>query len=268
MGGLAVGQHSRQWDGAQVGSRRARRLLALLAISAGHLVPMDRIVEVLWPTARPQRPAANVATMVSRLRATFHARVIVGSRQGYRVGEQVGDDLSAAEELVATAEAHFAVHEFKPAQVAADAALDLMYNDVLPELPDDLWVTSARALRQRLRRRAWHTSADAALHDGDALAALATAETAMDAEPFDEAACRLVMRACDALDQPASALVAYNRLRLVLADDLGVDPAQPTQSLYLAILRGPERFHRNARRNTSATVPVSAGRPRTGGTTP
>jgi DNA-binding SARP family transcriptional activator len=240
MGELAVSQHHRRWDGAEVGSRRARRLLALLTIDAGHLVTMDRIVETLWPTGAPQSPAANVATLVSRLRATFHSHVIVGGRQGYRLGEQVGNDLSTAAELVAAAEAHLATQEFKPAQVAAKGALDLMRHEALPELADDPWVMPARARRLQLRRRAWHAHADAALRAGDPEAALVTAEAATTAEPLDEAACRAEMRACDALDQPARALLAYNRLRDVLARDLGIDPAQSTQALYLTILRRRE----------------------------
>jgi DNA-binding SARP family transcriptional activator len=96
----------------------------------------------------------------------------------------------------------------------------------------------ARARRLRLRRRAWHTHAEVALQAGDPDGALATAEAAMAAEPLDEAACRLAMRACDVLDQPARALLAYDRLRRAFASELGIDPAQSTQNLYLTILRG------------------------------
>jgi DNA-binding SARP family transcriptional activator len=240
MGELAVSQHHRRWDGAEVGSRRARSLLALLTIHEGHLVSMDRIVETLWPTGAPRSPAANVATLVSRLRATFHSHFIMGGRQGYRLGEQVGNDLSTAAELVAAAEARLAAQEFKAAQVAAESALDLMRHEALPELGDDPWVVPARARRLKLRRRARHTHADAALRAGDPIAALATAEAATTADPLDEAACRREMRACEALDQPARAVLAYNRLRVVLARDLGIDPAKSTQALYLTILRGRE----------------------------
>jgi DNA-binding SARP family transcriptional activator len=238
MGELMVSHTHQFWVDAQLGSRRARKLLALLAVDAGHVIPVDRIVDTLWPTEVPLRPAANVATLVSRLRATFDRHFITGGRQGYRLGEHVGNDLSAASELVTSAEAHLAADQPTPTRIAADQALHLMHDDVLPELVTEPWVTSARALRQRLRRRALQTSAEAALRAGDARAALVAAETAMIAEPFDEEACRLAMRACDVLDEPARALLIYDRLRLSLASDLGVDPAGPTQALYLSILRG------------------------------
>src|SRR4029077_17890546 len=101
------------------------------------------------------RPAANVATLVSRLRATFDTDVIAGGRQGYRLGEQVGNDLDAAAELVSAAEARLAGREFRPAWGAAERALDLMYDEVLPELADEPWVLPARGLRRRMRQRGW-----------------------------------------------------------------------------------------------------------------
>jgi hypothetical protein len=40
-------------DRAPVGSRKARLLLALLAVFRGRVVPTDRIVDVLWPGQTP-----------------------------------------------------------------------------------------------------------------------------------------------------------------------------------------------------------------------
>ena len=60
----------------------------------------------------------------------------------------------------------------------------------------------------------------------------------LDADPYDEAALRLVMRAQAAAGRPASALAAYARFRQRLAEDLGVDPAPETTALHTALLRG------------------------------
>ena len=60
-------------DRATVGSRKARLLLALLAVFRGRVVPTDRIVDVLWPGQRPRRPEREVATLVSRLRGALGA---------------------------------------------------------------------------------------------------------------------------------------------------------------------------------------------------
>ena len=82
----------------EVGSRKSRTLLKLLAVERPTLVSVDRIVDVLWAGERPAAAEHNVATLVSRLRGVLGSGIIVGGRQGYRLaGEpRVGVDLDAA----------------------------------------------------------------------------------------------------------------------------------------------------------------------------
>jgi DNA-binding SARP family transcriptional activator len=238
MGGLAVGHGGQCWDGPQVGSRRARILLALLAVENGRLTPVERIVETLWPAEPPQLPVANVATLVSRLRAKFGADLIVGGGYGYRIGDQVGTDLNVARKLIVSADACLACRAYLSAREVSEQALHLLRDEVLPELRDETWVVAVRAQRLSLLRRARHASAESALHTGDPWAAITAAEAAMAAEPYDETACRTLMLAFETLGEPVQALLAYERLRRVLVRDLGVDPAPPTRAMYLSILRG------------------------------
>lgn len=64
-----------------------------------------RLAEVLWPDRPPRDPSANVATLVSRLRARLGPDVVRGGRQGYRIGDpsEVRVDVDDATELVARA---------------------------------------------------------------------------------------------------------------------------------------------------------------------
>ena len=72
-----------------VGSRKARTLLAVLALAGGRIVAADRIVAALWPDEPPRKPAENVATLISRIRAALGAGVVDGNRAGYRLGDGV-----------------------------------------------------------------------------------------------------------------------------------------------------------------------------------
>jgi DNA-binding SARP family transcriptional activator len=237
MGRLAIAHDGQYWDGPHVGSRRARILLALLAVENGRLTPVERIVETLWPADPPRLPVANVATLVSRLRARFAADLIVGGGYGYRIGDQVSADLNVARDLVASAVACLASGDYLSAREVSEQALDLLRDEVLPELRDETWVVAVRAQRRSLLQRAWHASAESALHTGDPWAAIATAEVAIAAEPYDETACRMLMVAFETVGESAQALLAYERLRRLLVRDLGVDPAPPTRATYLSILR-------------------------------
>ena len=67
-----------------VGSRKARTLLKVLASDPGRLWSAEQLAEVIWADGAPERPAENVATLVSRLRAILGAESISGDRTGWR----------------------------------------------------------------------------------------------------------------------------------------------------------------------------------------
>jgi len=97
-GTFRVVRDGTQLTDGEIGSRKSRTLLKLLAVERPGLVTVDRIVEILWPDERPAAPEQNVATMVSRLRAVLGAELIQGGRAGYRLaaGPGVVVDLDAA----------------------------------------------------------------------------------------------------------------------------------------------------------------------------
>ncbi|GAA3815827.1 hypothetical protein GCM10022226_40730 [Sphaerisporangium flaviroseum] len=244
---------------------RARTLLQLLTVERCHAVPAAHIVDVLWDGNPPKRPADNIATLVSRLRRTLGPAAVTGGRRGYRLGEvpAVTVDLDEAAALVAEAEHRLAVdaaslangstapaeHEGAPAGkeaalagVAAARALALLgCGTVLGEEADAQWVTSAQGEAEDLLRRARHAAAAAGLRTGRPADGRRTVEAAVAADPFDEAAYRLLMRAHAASGEPARALLVYKRLRDTLAAELGTDPAVETRDLHLAILRATGR---------------------------
>ena len=57
---LTVETGGRTLSGHQLGSRKARTLVAFLAAARGRSVPIDQVVEALWPDGPPADPAASV----------------------------------------------------------------------------------------------------------------------------------------------------------------------------------------------------------------
>jgi DNA-binding SARP family transcriptional activator len=223
---------------AQVGSRKARILLALLAVERGRLVPVDRAIEAVWGDDAPRNPIENVATLVSRLRAALGPEAIWGGRAGYRLGQAFRVDLYEAATMVTEAETRLARAEPILAMVAAKRAVELLGGGpVLADEPDATWAEPARTRHVELLRRARLTMADAALRTGDTRLAVAAAETATVADPLDEPAYRTLMQAYHAAGEPARALGAYERLRAALRQELGVDPSTATGELHVAILQ-------------------------------
>ena len=68
-------------------SRKARTLLALLAVERQQRVPVERIVDVLWDGQPPATAERTVASLVSRLRGALGATITVG---GVVIGHRLG----------------------------------------------------------------------------------------------------------------------------------------------------------------------------------
>jgi DNA-binding SARP family transcriptional activator/tetratricopeptide (TPR) repeat protein len=240
VGGFDVTRGGVRIDLTELGSRKARTLLKLLAVERDHFVQTDRIIDVLWPTEPPAQASENVATLISRLRKALGANALGGSRGGYRLGEPpfVVVDVDDGADLVSEAERRWAAAEPALAGVAATSALDLLAGGrVLEDEPYAAWSEQAELGRAALVRRARQVAAQAGLAGGDPASAVAYSEAAIADDPLDEAAHRLLMAAHSAAGEPARAVAVYTRLRDVLDRELGVEPAPATRDLYVAILR-------------------------------
>jgi len=254
VGAVAVGRDGSWHTGRELGSRKARTLVALLGVQRGQPACTARIVEALWGDSPPRRPAANIATMVSRLRAVVGPDVVAGGRGGYRLGDSVHTDLGDAVAMLSDAQALLAAGFPARASAAANRALALLGDGVTGDLvgvpvgvsggdvvltdqPDTAWTQAARVVHRELLRQSRHTAAKAALRVADHTTAVARGRAAVAADPFDEAAYRILMQAHWAAAEPGRALRVYERLRTTLARELGCDPSRTTQDLHVAILR-------------------------------
>ena len=228
-----------QLTDGEIGSRKSRTLLKLLAVERPGLVTVDRIVEILWPDERPASPEQNVAIMVSRLRAVLGAELIQGGRAGYRLAAGPGlvVDLDVAAGFCEQAEGKLATAA-AVALAAAERAHELLSaGTAIGDEPYADWAEPARDQVRELLRRVRLAAAEASLATGDPRRAAGYAEAAVAADPLDEAAHRWYMSAATAAGEQAKALAAYEALRQRLGRELGADPAPQTRELHLAILR-------------------------------
>lgn len=230
LGGLVVeGMEPRD-----VGSRKARTLLAALAVARGGPVSVDALAEVLWGDDLPSKPADQVGVLVSRLRGALGPDRIVRSDAGYALRP---DWLDLVELEARSAEASDQLHAgaVVDARLLATMALDVARGPLLPE-EDGPWIDGPRASVGRLVSSAALVAAEAALAAGDAWGAAAAASVGLERDPYDEAALRALMRAHAVAGRPASALAAYSEARARLADDLGVSPSPETEALHQELL--------------------------------
>lgn len=174
LGGLEV-------DGvetAHLGSRKARKLLKRLAIARGAAVPLDVLIDALWPQSPPANPADQVSVLVSRLRRVLGTERIRHVDVGYLLAVD-WLDVDALGELVTEAQQRLrdgGSSGVAPARSAARAALELLRGPVLPDETDALWVVADRTAAERLAGRARIVLGEAALAAGEGWEAVEPAQ--------------------------------------------------------------------------------------------
>lgn len=217
-----------------LGSRKGRTLLKVLALAGSQPVSVDRIADVLWGDDQPARPAEQVGVLVSRLRGVVGAERIRKVGAGYALATD-WLDVDELRELAAVAAEALADGRTGAARAAVGAALGLARGELLPE-EDGEWIVAQRTAVGATVTQVHRLAVDAAVAAGDHGAAAALAEQALARDPYDEVVLRALMAAHLAAGRPASALAAYARVRTRLGDDLGVPPTAETETMYARVL--------------------------------
>jgi DNA-binding SARP family transcriptional activator len=240
FGALEIVDGDRVLGPRDLGGVRPKQLLEILLAARGHHVPTDRIAELIWEGRPPDDIAASIQTFVSVLRRRLvadrdHARqLVVTEAEAYRFAtDAVELDLDRFDELLERS----AQEPTRVARESLERALSLVRGDVLEDEPYALWAQDLRGSYRGRVLGARLDAADAALAERDFAAALVHAEAAAALDRFSERAHRLAMLALYALARQHEALSRYRAYRMLLDDELGLEPTAETRALEAAILR-------------------------------
>ncbi len=223
-------------DPQALGSRKSRLALHLLALAEGQVVSSDVLIDALWAGLPPARPHDQLAVLMSRLRSVLGRDRIRHRDSGYLLH---CDWLDATELAVLTdeAERRRGAGNMVGAAAAGRVALSLVRGTGPVPVPGD-WGQQRGADLERLISRARRVAATALLEAGDWVTAADAATAALEHDPYEEAALRVLLRAYVMGGRVGAALAAYASATERLADELGTDPSPETAALHTAILRG------------------------------
>ncbi|WP_220183125.1 AfsR/SARP family transcriptional regulator [Sphaerisporangium album] len=222
-----------------LGGAKPQTLLATLLLEHGHIVPMARLIDILWPDDPPETAKAAIQTYVKTLRQAL-ARygitdVIVTRAPGYMAQLPVGSlDVDRFEQLLAKARQASNLQETSD---LLGAALALWRGPALAGLgTSPLGGEVARLEQLRLTATEERIEADLALgRHGELVSELAAL---VGRHPVNERLRAQYMTALYRLGRQSDALAGFRESREVLAEELGVDPGPELTELYHAILRG------------------------------
>lgn len=226
-------------DEASLPGRQGRVLLALLAAEPARAVPFEEAAGVLWPDGPPRSWETALRALVSKLRAAVApAGLGVESAFGcYQLTVPAGTwvDVLAAADAIHRAETGLRDGDLDEAIGWALVATSIATRPFLAGEDGD-WVSRQREGLAQIRLRALDCRAQLLLAAGDPDGGRRDAEQAVGLDPFRESSHRHLMRCAAAAGDRAGALRAYERLRTVLGEQLGADPAPETEAVYLEIL--------------------------------
>jgi SARP family transcriptional regulator, regulator of embCAB operon len=223
----------------QVGTRRQERLLlAALLLDAGRMVPVDRLIDLLWGDHDPPRSArAALHTYVRRLRQTLarYGASIATRGDGY-LFEVDGHTVDVGEFAALARRASGALDPTERVRLL-ERALSLWRGPLLAGLVDDRLRHRLGAPLVELRLTSVELWAEARLEMGDHLLVLPDLTSLVDEHPTRERLIALLMTAMVRAARRTGAIELYQQTRKTLVAELGVEPGPELQELHRRILR-------------------------------
>lgn len=227
LGPLAIHRGKRSRRGLRA---HALELIAFLAFRREG-AQRDEILEAIWPGEDPKRSRHRLYQAVRDARRLL-GEAVASERDRYWLNRAYVDvDVDELERLLAAARGA----EPECVQPLLECALRLFRGDPL-DGSDYSWSES-----ELLRLRATFVElleqvARGRLEAGEARAALDAAERGLEVDPLNESVWCLAMEAENALGLRQAVAERYERLRGLLDERLGLEPAQETRRLYLRLL--------------------------------
>lgn len=218
--------------------RQGRLLFAHLVVHRRRAASRDELVDAVWGGSPPAAADSALSALVSKLRRVVGAEHVEGRRElRLALPDDAWVDVEAASAALHRAEGAAARGDHHAAWVAGRIAQHIAVRPFLSgeELP---WIDELRRDLGGVYLRSLEVAGRASLALGGS--ELDTAErsalTLVRRAPYRESGYRLLMETLTARDNRAEALRVYERLRVLLREELGTAPSAATQDLHRALL--------------------------------
>jgi WD40 repeat protein/DNA-binding SARP family transcriptional activator len=228
-----------------LGGPKERLLLALLLTRPNQVVSVEALIEGLWRDRPPPTAAKTLQSHVLRVRRALEpgrprgaaGEVLVTREPGYLLRVSPGElDTAQFEALTARARRALVDGQATAAAASLQQALELWRGQAFGEFLDcDLAAAEAGRLGE-LRLVAVEDRVDTDLRLGRHRELVAELEGLAREHPLRERLWVQLMLALYRSGRQADALLAYQRARSVLVEELGIDPGAELRQLHTAVL--------------------------------
>jgi WD40 repeat protein/DNA-binding SARP family transcriptional activator len=233
-------------DGPVVlGGPKERLLLAQLLVQPNRVVPIEALVRGLWGEHPPRSAPKTLQAHVVRLRRALEpgrargaaGQVLVTREPGYLLRVTSGAlDVARFEELTAQARRALADDAADAAASTLREALGLWRGRAFEEFVDTEFGAAEADRLGELRLVALEDRIDADLRLGRHRQLVAELEGLVREQPLRERLWAQLLLALYRSGRQADALLAYQRARSILVEELGIEPGAELRGLQAAIL--------------------------------
>jgi predicted ATPase/DNA-binding SARP family transcriptional activator len=236
-------------DAGQWRLRKAKVLVAMLALAPGQRRHREQVLDRLWPDLEPAAAARNLhQTMYVARRALAG---VGAARNGMLTirDQQVVLDADGPVDVDVLEFERSAAEALKTADEASlRAAADMYGGDLLADLPDADWLAGRREEVRETHRQVLVRLASSVRQRAPE-EALVILTRALESDPLHEGAIRALMVVLAEAGRRSEALARYERLVDELLDAFGTDPDPQTVAVFQELLTGSpaEAAHRAAR---------------------
>jgi SARP family transcriptional regulator, regulator of embCAB operon len=236
-GRLVVELDGRRVEEALPGAK-GRLLFAYLVLNRDRRISRDELLTAVYgEEAAPDRHP-SLTVLLSKLRSVTGQDLLSGrSEIELLLPRDAFVDVEAAREALHRAESHVAAGEWAESWGPAGVAYHVARRPLL-QGEDRPWLDEWRRRLEDVQLRGLECLAQARLGLGGPTLPQAEdcARRLIEVAPYRESGHRILMETLERRGNVAEALLAYDRLRVLLRDELGVAPGPAVQSVHRRLL--------------------------------
>ena len=227
----------------ELAGRQGRLAFAFLVSERQRPVTKEELAGVVWGDAPPREIETALNAILSKLRSALKkanvARSAVDVRSGtvqMRLPADVWIDLEHAANAIDEAEGALRSGNTRGAWSHAVALVIIARRPFLPG-EEASWIEARRLRLRSLLVRGLHILSQITAINGEHALAVQYATEIVDLEPFQETGYRHLMQMHAGMGNRGEALRVFGKCRELFKEELGADPSQETERLFLEILR-------------------------------
>ncbi|WP_182886368.1 AfsR/SARP family transcriptional regulator [Microbispora sp. H10885] len=248
-----------------LGPRKQRAVLAVLALDPGRIVSLDRLIDELWAGEPPSSATATLQSYVSNLRKALEPgrrprtppAVLLTREPGYLLSvAPIQVDLARFVSWVEDGRRALGRREHAAALGLLDRALETWRGEPLAEFASYEFAQPVIARLGELRAVAVEDRFDARLAMGDGASCVADLERLVEAYPYRERLWSLLVLALYRSGRQTDALGALRRVRALLDEEMGLLPGPELRRLEQAVLEQSAALDAPAPPETALTAPA------------